>query len=114
MTNIAFASLSVSKIADNLDLLFAIDNTRRSDTLNPEMLPMLDQVSEIAGDRFSVALNYAAYELGDESLITRAAHLAKNRQHERVMKLDRRRQMKALDAEIARMSAELNGTAFAY
>lgn len=111
----AFASLSLNKIADNLDLLSAVDNTRFDrGNITDDGRKLLDTVAEVAFDRFSVALNYASYELCDESLITRAAKLCTQRQEERVMKLDRRRQMKALDAEIARLSAELSGTAFAY
>lgn len=111
----AFASLSLNKIADNIDLLVAVDNTRfESGNITDDGRKLLDVVSQSALDRFSIALNYAAHELRDETLITRAANLADRRRHERVQKLDRRKQMKALDAEIARVSAELNGTAFAY
>jgi hypothetical protein len=111
------ASLSLNKITDNLELLVAVDNTRRTDTLKPEAQPLLDVVSDIATKRFDIALHYSACELREQpgnSIITRAAALAAQRQEERASKIDRRRQMRALDAEIARMSAELSGTAFAY
>lgn len=111
----AFASLSLNKIADNIDLLVAVDNTRfESGNITDDGRKLLDVVSQTALDRFCVALNYATHELRDDTLIQRAAKRADLRRSERVQKIDRRKQMKALDAEIARMSAELNGTAFAY